>query len=267
MYIHVHVYTCRCYNDQCLYGQVSGLSRKHNYHARWEALIKKATTILNRMFLLAAKNPRNYIIDQVGLGGGGHLQCTYRYGHMHTKPCKVENAELPPPSLPLQTNVYASAQHRKISYFSGFPCKAVCVIPPHHELRKRTARRNEEMGLPVPEDAINAMKGESKWSVLAFGVATTSLSIHVELLSTYMYIYNVYIYMYMYIQGVYMCSITMLSRSRRCIYKYNYIRSIGMGFLILRFCSIVMNLEVAVLILVVYVYSGASLIRTIKRQT
>ena len=66
------------------------------------------------------------------------------------------------------------------------------MIPPHHELRKRTARRNEEMGLPVPEDAINAMKGESKWSVLAFRVATTSLSIellykcvHIQCTCTY----------------------------------------------------------------------------------
>ena len=59
-----------------------------------------------------------------------------------------------------QTNVYASAQRRKMSYFTGFIKKAVVVIPPHHELRKRTARRNEEMGQPVPDDAINAMKGE-----------------------------------------------------------------------------------------------------------
>ena len=34
------------------------------------------------------------------------------------------------------------------------------VIPPHHELRKRTSQRTEEMGFPVPDDAINAMKGE-----------------------------------------------------------------------------------------------------------
>ena len=62
-----------------------------------------------------------------------------------------------------QTNVYASAQRRKMSYFTGFIKKAVVVIPPHHELRKRTARRNEEMGQPVPDDAINAMKGELEW--------------------------------------------------------------------------------------------------------
>ena len=59
----------------------------------------------------------------------------------------------------LQTNVYANAQHRKMSYFEGYKKKAIVVIPPHHELRKRIARRNEEMGSPVPEEAINAMKG------------------------------------------------------------------------------------------------------------
>ena len=62
-------------------------------------------------------------------------------------------------SLSLQTNVYAKAQYRKMGYFDGFIRKAVVVIPPHHELRKRTAMRNKEMGDPVPEDALNAMKG------------------------------------------------------------------------------------------------------------
>ena len=71
---------------------------------------------------------------------------------------------LSPPSLPLslfpQTNVYAKAQYRKMGYFNGFVRKAVVVIPPHHELRKRTAMRAKEMGDPVPEDALNAMRGE-----------------------------------------------------------------------------------------------------------
>lgn len=47
-----------------------------------------------------------------------------------------------------------------MSYFEGFHRKAVVVIPPHHELRKRTAKRTDEMGKEVPEDAINAMKGK-----------------------------------------------------------------------------------------------------------
>lgn len=60
--------------------------------------------------------------------------------------------------------MYASAQRRKLKYFEGFVTKAIVVIPPHHELRKRTARRTEEMGFPVPDDAINAMKGECRAS-------------------------------------------------------------------------------------------------------
>lgn len=46
-----------------------------------------------------------------------------------------------------------------MAHFEGFRRKAVVVIPPHHELRKRTSRRNEEMGTSVPLEAINAMKG------------------------------------------------------------------------------------------------------------
>ena len=52
-----------------------------------------------------------------------------------------------------------------MGYFDGFQRKAVCVIPPHHELRKRTAKRNDETGKSVPEDAINAMKGEGEGCV------------------------------------------------------------------------------------------------------
>ena len=46
-----------------------------------------------------------------------------------------------------------------MSYFSEFKRKAVVVIPPHHELRKRVAKRTDEMGSPLPPDAIDAMKG------------------------------------------------------------------------------------------------------------
>ncbi len=60
-----------------------------------------------------------------------------------------------------------------MSYFDGYHNKALVVIPPHHELRRRTNRRNEEMGSPVPEDAINAMKGEF---VLLQGVLVLSIS-------------------------------------------------------------------------------------------
>ena len=50
----------------CFVLKVSGLTRRANYHGRWEKLIKKATDILNRLLVMAGKVPRNYIIDQVG---------------------------------------------------------------------------------------------------------------------------------------------------------------------------------------------------------
>ena len=64
------------------------------------------------------------------------------------------------PFSQLQTNVYERAQNRKMKYFDGFIRKAEVVVPPHHELRRRTSLRNAEMGTPLPESAINAMKGE-----------------------------------------------------------------------------------------------------------
>ena len=45
--------------------KVSGLTRKQNYAGRWQALIKNATSVLDKLMVLAAKSPRNYIIDQV----------------------------------------------------------------------------------------------------------------------------------------------------------------------------------------------------------
>ena len=56
--------------------------------------------------------------------------------------------------------MYANAQKRKMGYFEGFKRKALIVIPPHHELRRRTSRRTDEMGSAIPIDAVNAMKGE-----------------------------------------------------------------------------------------------------------
>lgn len=44
---------------------MAGLNRKENYRERFETLIKDATMMLNKLFLLAAKDYRNYIIDQV----------------------------------------------------------------------------------------------------------------------------------------------------------------------------------------------------------
>ena len=47
--------------------KVSGLGRRENYSTRWDVLIKDATAMLEKIFVLASRKPRNYIIDQVGV--------------------------------------------------------------------------------------------------------------------------------------------------------------------------------------------------------
>ena len=45
-----------------------GLPRKKNYAGRWDVLIDKSTKCLTRLFELAARKKRNYILDQVCQG-------------------------------------------------------------------------------------------------------------------------------------------------------------------------------------------------------
>ena len=47
------------------YFQVMGLPRRRNYTGRWDVLVDKSTKCLNRLFEIAAKKKRNYILDQV----------------------------------------------------------------------------------------------------------------------------------------------------------------------------------------------------------
>ena len=44
-----------------------GLPRKRNYSGRWDVLIEKSTKCLNRLFEIASRKKRNYILDQVGV--------------------------------------------------------------------------------------------------------------------------------------------------------------------------------------------------------
>lgn len=104
--------------------KVMGLPRKKNYHGRWDVLIDKATKCLNKLFEIAQKKHRNFILDQ--------------------------------------TNVYPSARKRKMKNFSGFFRRAVVIQPDDPELQRRSEKRTVEDGKFVPETAVMEMKSNFK---------------------------------------------------------------------------------------------------------
>ncbi|XP_056126191.1 heterogeneous nuclear ribonucleoprotein U-like protein 1 [Rhinichthys klamathensis goyatoka] len=99
--------------------KVMGLRRQRNYAGRWDILIQQATQCLNRLIQIAARKKRNYILDQ--------------------------------------TNVYGSAQRRKMRPFEGFQRKAVVICPSDEDLKERTLKQTEE-GKDVPDHAVLEMK-------------------------------------------------------------------------------------------------------------
>ncbi|KAK7160070.1 hypothetical protein R3I93_007887 [Phoxinus phoxinus] len=99
--------------------KVMGLRRQRNYAGRWDILIQQATQCLNRLIQVAARKKRNYILDQ--------------------------------------TNVYGSAQRRKMRPFEGFERKAVVICPSDEDLKERALKQTEE-GKDVPDHAVLEMK-------------------------------------------------------------------------------------------------------------
>ncbi|XP_060113559.1 heterogeneous nuclear ribonucleoprotein U-like protein 1 [Heteronotia binoei] len=100
--------------------RVMGLRRQRNYAGRWDVLIQQATQCLNRLIQIAARKKRNYILDQ--------------------------------------TNVYGSAQRRKMRPFEGFQRKAIVICPTDDDLNDRTIKRTDEEGKDVPDHAVLEMK-------------------------------------------------------------------------------------------------------------
>ena len=100
--------------------KVMGLSRKRNYHGRWDALIKQATGILNEMLKVAQRKNRNYILDQ--------------------------------------TNVYPNARRRKMNNFRGYRHIAVVIVNTNLVLKERNEKVIRVEGKVVPESAIMEMK-------------------------------------------------------------------------------------------------------------
>lgn len=85
-------------------------------------LIQEATKCLSKLIQIAPRKKRNFILDQ--------------------------------------SNVYSSAQRRKLLPFKGFSRKAVVVVPSEEEWKNRLKLRNEEEeeGEEVPESALLEMK-------------------------------------------------------------------------------------------------------------
>ncbi|XP_034244249.1 heterogeneous nuclear ribonucleoprotein U-like protein 1 isoform X2 [Thrips palmi] len=104
--------------------KVMGLPRKRNYSGRWDALIDKCTKCLNKLFEIAGRRRRNYILDQ--------------------------------------TNVYPSAVRRKMRSFDGFKRRAVVIVPAEDEFQRRVAKREAEEGKDVPDSAVLEMKANFK---------------------------------------------------------------------------------------------------------
>ncbi|XP_034156364.2 heterogeneous nuclear ribonucleoprotein U-like protein 1 [Pangasianodon hypophthalmus] len=100
--------------------KMMGLRRQRNYSGRWDVLISQATQCLNRLIQIAARKKRNYILDQ--------------------------------------TNVYGSAQRRKMRPFEGFQRKAIVICPTDEDLKERTLKRTDEEGKDVPDHAVLEMK-------------------------------------------------------------------------------------------------------------
>ncbi|KAI5629645.1 heterogeneous nuclear ribonucleoprotein U-like protein 1 [Silurus asotus] len=100
--------------------KVMGLRRQRNYTGRWDILIQQATQCLNRLIQIAARKKRNYILDQ--------------------------------------TNVYGSAQRRKMRPFEGFQRKAIVICPTDEDLKERTLKQTDVEGKDVPDHAVLEMK-------------------------------------------------------------------------------------------------------------
>ncbi|KAM5145419.1 heterogeneous nuclear ribonucleoprotein U-like protein 1 isoform 2-T2 [Mantella aurantiaca] len=100
--------------------KVMGLRRQRNYAGRWDVLIQQATKCLNQLIQIASRRKRNYILDQ--------------------------------------TNVYGTAQRRKMRPFEGFQRKAIVICPTDVDLLDRIVKRTDEEGKDVPDSAVLEMK-------------------------------------------------------------------------------------------------------------
>ncbi|XP_057324388.1 heterogeneous nuclear ribonucleoprotein U-like protein 1 isoform X2 [Microplitis mediator] len=100
--------------------KVMGLPRRDNHKGNWDQLMGKCTRCLNKLIEVAATRRRNYILDQ--------------------------------------TNVYPSAQRRKMRQFNGFQRKAIIIVPTDEEFKSRAAKRELVDGKDLPDSEFMEMK-------------------------------------------------------------------------------------------------------------
>merc|ERR1712151_1462975 len=101
--------------------KVVNLNRQRNYAERWEELISQATPIFNKLVEIAAKTPRNFILDQ--------------------------------------TNVYKNARRLKVAAFKDFGTRrCVTIVNDEDTLAQRTEKREREEGKFVPLEAVGQMR-------------------------------------------------------------------------------------------------------------
>lgn len=77
-----------------------------------------------------------------------------------------------------QTNVFPSAQRRKMRLFEGYKRRAVVVVVADEEQTKRRALQEAQDGKDVPDSAILEMKGTHKNKIIFFYIITKYLHTH-----------------------------------------------------------------------------------------
>ncbi|KZC11819.1 Heterogeneous nuclear ribonucleoprotein U-like protein 1 [Dufourea novaeangliae] len=106
----------------------SDLSHKENNNDQWEVLIDKCTRVLDKLLEIAPTRRRNYILDQ--------------------------------------TNVYPSAQRRKMKNFSGYQRKAMVLVPSEEEFKSRVAKHKPIEGKEPAESVLMEMKASFRAPVV-----------------------------------------------------------------------------------------------------
>lgn len=101
---------------------VNGNPLKNNYKNCWTLLLDKLSKSLNKLVEIAALRRRNYILDQ--------------------------------------TNVYPSAQRRKMRSFEGFKRRAVVVVISDEDQQTRRALQEENGEKDAPDNVVLEMKGK-----------------------------------------------------------------------------------------------------------